>query len=100
MRSTGCLRMPVGRRTPGTVLSAPALTERTVGLTSWTLVRPAADRCDFPQRSLPGVADRLDVVAVGVADEGAEVGRVVLGPQPRLVQRLGAGRQRLVVPRP
>ena len=36
-----------------------------------------------------GVADRFDVVAVGVADEGTEVALVVLGPQPRRVQRLG-----------
>ena len=49
---------------------------------------------------LAGVADRLDVVALGVADEGAVVGRVVLRPQPRLVERLGAGGQRLGVPGP
>ena len=40
------------------------------------------------------VADGLDVVAVGVADERAVVVRVVLGPHPRLVQHLGAGRDR------
>ena len=36
-----------------------------------------------------GVTDGLDVVAVGVADERAEVGRVVLGEHARLVQHLG-----------
>ena len=36
------------------------------------------------------MTDGLDVVAVGVADEGAEVVLVVLGPQARLVQHLGA----------
>ena len=40
-----------------------------------------------------GVADGLDVVAVGVADEGAVVVGVVLRPQPGLVQRLGAQRR-------
>ena len=33
----------------------------------------------------------FDVVAVGVADEGAVVVRVVLGPYPRFVQHLGTG---------
>jgi hypothetical protein len=36
------------------------------------------------------VADRLEVVAVGVADECAVVTLVVLGPQPRLVEHLRA----------
>jgi hypothetical protein len=36
------------------------------------------------------MANRLDVVAVEVADERAEVVRVVFGPQPRLMQRFGA----------
>ena len=40
---------------------------------------------------------RLDIVAVGITDECAEVTRVVLGPQPRRVQRLGAQLQRCVV---
>ena len=40
------------------------------------------------------VADRLDVVAVRVADERAVVGLVVLRPEPRLVQHLGAERRR------
>src|SRR5947207_14584260 len=42
------------------------------------------------------VADRLDVVAVGITDEAAVVVRVVLGPHPRLVQHLGASRDRRV----
>lgn len=33
--------------------------------------------------------DGLDVVAVRIADERAEVARVVFGPQSRRVQRLG-----------
>ena len=47
---------------------------------------------DLPQMggSGGGVADGFDVVAVGVADEGAEVVLVVLGPDARLVQHLGA----------
>ena len=44
--------------------------------------------------SLGGVADRLDVVPVRVAHERAVVVGVVLGPQPRLVQHLGAERRR------
>jgi hypothetical protein len=36
------------------------------------------------------VADRLDVVAVRIADEGAVVVGVILGPDPRFVQDLGA----------
>ena len=40
------------------------------------------------------MADGLDVVAVGVADERAEVVRVVLRPYPWLVERLGARRRR------
>jgi hypothetical protein len=36
------------------------------------------------------VTDRLDVVAVGVPDEGAEVAGVIFRPKPRSVQRLGA----------
>src|SRR5690349_2623970 len=38
------------------------------------------------------VTDRLDVVAIGVADERPVVGGVVFRPQPRLVQDLGAVR--------
>ena len=41
--------------------------------------------------------DGFDVVAVGVAHERAEVAGVVLRPQPRRVQRLGARFQRGVV---
>ena len=41
----------------------------------------------------------LDVVAVGVADERAEVSGVVLGPQPGRVQRFGAEFDRGVVER-
>lgn len=41
-----------------------------------------------------GVADGLDVVAVGVAHEGAVVVGVVLGPHPGLVEGLGAGGDR------
>ena len=37
------------------------------------------------------MAHRLDVVAVGIADEGAEVGGVVLRPLPGSVQHLGPG---------
>ena len=44
--------------------------------------------------SLGRVADGFDVVAVGIAHERAVVGRVVLGPDARLVQHLGAGRDR------
>ena len=48
-----------------------------------------------PLRPSPGiigaVADRLDVVAVRVADERPVVRLVVLGPHPRRVQHLGAG---------
>jgi len=40
------------------------------------------------------VADGLHVVAVRVPDEGRVVARVVLRPQPRLVQHLGTGRDR------
>src|SRR5580698_11181206 len=40
--------------------------------------------------SLRRTADRLDVVAVGVPDEGAVVARVVLGPHPGRVEDLGA----------
>ena len=40
------------------------------------------------------MADRLDVVAVRVADERAVVALVVLGPDPRLVQRLRPERHR------
>ena len=39
--------------------------------------------------SLRRVAHGLDVVAVGIANEGAVVVGVVLGPDPRLVQHLG-----------
>ena len=52
----------------------------------------AADR----EWSLRCVADRFDVVAVGVADEGAEVARVVLGELPRFVQDLGADAQLVI----
>ena len=41
--------------------------------------------------SAGSVADRLDVVAVGIADEGAVVARVVLRPDARLMQDLRAG---------
>ncbi len=41
--------------------------------------------------------DGFDVVAVGVADERAEVSGVVLGPDPRCVQRLRPELQRSVV---
>ena len=37
------------------------------------------------------VADRLDVVAVGIAYEGAVIARVVLRPDSRLMQDLRAG---------
>src|SRR5690606_6374334 len=37
-----------------------------------------------------GVGDRLDVVAIGIADEDAVVALVVLGPQSRLMQDLSA----------
>ena len=40
------------------------------------------------------MADGFDVVAVGVAHEGPEVARVVLGPGPRLVQHLRPGPDR------
>src|SRR5262245_27005863 len=40
------------------------------------------------------VADRFDVVAVGIAHERAVVVRVVLGPHPRLVQHFGPGGHR------
>src|SRR5260370_38878242 len=43
-------------------------------------------------RSHGAVADRFDVIAVRVANERAVVGRVVLGPHLRLVQRLSPGR--------
>src|SRR2546421_1048005 len=46
-----------------------------------------------------GVADRLDIVAVRVADEGAVVGLVVLREDPGLVQHLGAGRHGSLVER-
>ena len=39
------------------------------------------------------MADRLDVVPIGVPDEGGVVGGVVLGPEPRLVEDLGADRR-------
>ena len=41
-------------------------------------------------RSAGQMADGLDVVAVGIADEGAEVVLVVLRPDARLVEHLGA----------
>ena len=53
-----------------------------------------------PPGSLGGVADCLDVVAVGVADEAAVVRRVVLGPEARLVQDLRALVDRRVEERP
>ncbi len=37
--------------------------------------------------------DRLDVVALGVADEGAVIAGMVFGPQSRLVQRFDTERQ-------
>ncbi len=36
------------------------------------------------------MADGFDVVAVWVSDEGAVVTRVVLGPEPRLVEHVGS----------
>src|SRR5450631_1464128 len=36
------------------------------------------------------MANGLDVVPIGVSNEGAEVVRVVLGPEPWFVQHLGA----------
>ena len=45
------------------------------------------------------MVDGLDVVAVGVADEGAEVAGVVLGPYPWRVQHLGPLRDRRVAER-
>jgi hypothetical protein len=45
-------------------------------------------------RLLRDVADGLDVVAVGVADEPAVVTGMVFRPVPRLVQDLGAGADR------
>src|SRR5260370_24623266 len=45
-------------------------------------------------RSHGAVADRFDVIAVRVANERAVVGRVVLGPHLRLVERLSPGRGR------
>jgi hypothetical protein len=41
----------------------------------------------------------FDVVAVGVSDEGTEVSRMVLRPQPRLVQAGQPGSHRLLVER-
>ena len=48
--------------------------------------------------AVAAVTDGLDVVAVGVAHEAAEVALVVLRPQPGLVQRLGAELERGGVP--
>src|SRR5690606_18010268 len=50
--------------------------------------------------ALGDVADGLDVVAVGVAHEGAVVAGVVLGPLAGLVEHLGAGGHRGVEERP
>ena len=44
----------------------------------------------YPAAALERVVDGLDVVAVGVADEGAVVARVVLGPHAGLVEDLVA----------
>ena len=46
------------------------------------------------------MADRLDVVAVGVTDERAVVAGVVLGPLPGFVQNLGTRPHRGVEPGP
>jgi hypothetical protein len=51
-------------------------------------------------RARAGVADGLDVVAVGIAHEGSVVVRVVLGPHPRVVQHLGPGDHRGAEERP
>src|SRR5215467_10173910 len=56
-----------------------------------------ADLCDLAGHTASGallglVTDRLDVVAIRIADERPVVGGVVLRPQPRLVQDLGAMR--------
>jgi hypothetical protein len=75
-----------------------------------TLARDASARRPFLERDLPRrcpragrstaareagrllgrVAHRLDVIAVGVADEGAIVIGVIFGPNTRLVEHLGA----------
>src|SRR5579884_2128867 len=47
--------------------------------------------------SLRRVAYRLDIVAIGIPDEGAVVGGVVLRPQTGFVQHLGAGGHRGVL---
>ena len=62
--------------------------------------RPRRVTRPTPGASLREVTDRLDVVAVGIAHERAVVVRVVLGPHPRLVQHLGARRDRGVEERP
>ena len=56
--------------------------------------RRADRRRRGPVSPCRAVADGLDVVAVGVAHEGAVVVGVVLGPDAGLVQHLGAGRRR------
>lgn len=43
------------------------------------------------QGSLGSVADDLDVVAVRIANVAAEVARVILRPDPQLVQNFGTG---------
>lgn len=46
------------------------------------------------------MADGLDVVSVGITDEGAVIARVILRPHPRFMQHMGARGDRRVEERP
>src|SRR5262249_22197337 len=74
-----------------------------LSVTSWSSKSASAERRVRHGRRLARlrrVADGLAVVAAGVPPDAAVVVRVVLGPHPRLVERLGAGGEGGVEERP
>ncbi len=79
------IQAPPAPKTPGWVPSKQQLDTNTQPPAA---VQPAW--MDQPRSSLRGVADRFDVVAIGVSDKCTEVIRVVLGPDPGLVKHLSS----------
>ena len=84
------IRRPSGRAAE--LVDPPVARGRPDILGSRVLTGPRPTPTSRPTRTrlLGRVADGFDVVAVGIADERAVVVRVVLGPERRLVEDLGA----------
>src|SRR5687767_1189768 len=81
---------PSTTRPPRTTRSNTA-TSPTSLTAAYVPALPGAARAQVSCGLLRSVTDGFDVVAIGITHEGPEVVRVVLGPDPRFVQYLGAG---------